>query len=275
MTHPSISNGWLFEPHRLSRVIIVSPETMSAWVLPVIGLLETIAIASTFVALSRTSLALVAGLHVVSSCMRSSMLVSYALMPNWFTRRKLFWILMFFLLSSWVLCISSASAAFTLNPDLEHASDLKFSLLALHSFLVSTIMSTIVADRSWMMLQPSMPPLQREIASEDVEKYEQALDDIISQTFVIEQVEGGNNNEDIKNALEVCCFCLCHMVPGELISELSCRHRYHNSCVERWCNHQARIGKAVRCPLRCDVHAASQRESENLGPEVAEIHIVV
>ncbi|GAV63036.1 zf-RING_2 domain-containing protein [Cephalotus follicularis] len=46
-----------------------------------------------------------------------------------------------------------------------------------------------------------------------------------------------------------CCMCLCEFDAEEEVSELSCNHFFHKSCLEKWFNN-----KHSTCPLCRSIH---------------------
>jgi hypothetical protein len=43
-----------------------------------------------------------------------------------------------------------------------------------------------------------------------------------------------------KNEGHSCCICLCKYEEGETLILLKCRHVYHKSCIDSWCQNHIR-----------------------------------
>eukprot|EP00928_Gymnodinium_smaydae_P028680 TRINITY_DN21819_c0_g2_i1.p1 TRINITY_DN21819_c0_g2~~TRINITY_DN21819_c0_g2_i1.p1 ORF type:complete len:271 (+),score=18.24 TRINITY_DN21819_c0_g2_i1:155-967(+) len=88
------------------------------------------------------------------------------------------------------------------------------------------------------------------------------LKDITLHTFVLDECKASANPlDDDASDRSLCCICLSAMSPGEMISELSCHHRYHASCLDTWDAHQQTQQRSTLCPLRCSLTSAKGRDA--------------
>eukprot|EP00928_Gymnodinium_smaydae_P041403 TRINITY_DN28024_c0_g2_i4.p1 TRINITY_DN28024_c0_g2~~TRINITY_DN28024_c0_g2_i4.p1 ORF type:complete len:249 (-),score=25.21 TRINITY_DN28024_c0_g2_i4:433-1179(-) len=183
---------------------------------------------------------LIAAMHVLQSFTKQTMLVASASLPNVFGEDRLLFALALLMMSSWTLFALYTFAMLTVEAPLWSAAHTQISILAAYTFCSSIFMSVIVARKARRIPKPP-----------------RTLKDITCQSGILQDVEKGM-------ACEMCCVCLSDMVPGDMITELSCGHVYHTKCVEGWATHQLEAGKgSVCCPLRCAARPAKAVERKN------------
>eukprot|EP00928_Gymnodinium_smaydae_P087297 TRINITY_DN71576_c0_g1_i1.p1 TRINITY_DN71576_c0_g1~~TRINITY_DN71576_c0_g1_i1.p1 ORF type:complete len:279 (-),score=12.16 TRINITY_DN71576_c0_g1_i1:238-1074(-) len=277
MALSSIISGFVLHS---SSLVTPSLSSLRIWFLPACGVAESITLFSFFVSLIHSEVAVLVGLHFLSSCVRTTLLVQDALAPDRRNNPRRLLVLISVMVSSWSLFMLSGFMVLSSETDEGRSSYAKVTLLVFHSFYIATITSTIVADRAWKMYQPrrlrSTSMDQREGAVRGFPEQMRSLNDLIVRTCEFENLDAGGGEASVNTkAQDVCCICLCQMVPGEMVTELGCHHRYHRSCVEDWAASQIQRRQLVRCPLRCDVHTAIGRGAEELSSEEPRIYTTI
>eukprot|EP00928_Gymnodinium_smaydae_P041406 TRINITY_DN28024_c0_g4_i1.p2 TRINITY_DN28024_c0_g4~~TRINITY_DN28024_c0_g4_i1.p2 ORF type:complete len:217 (-),score=22.66 TRINITY_DN28024_c0_g4_i1:525-1175(-) len=211
------------------------------------------------VASAGANVTLVASMHVLQSLTKMIMLITSASLPNVLGKERFLFALALLLMSSWTLFALYIFAMLTIEAPVWSTAHAQLPILVVYTFCSSIVISLIVARKARRMsLNSDKPP--------------RTLKEITCQSGILQDAEDGM-------AREMCCVCLSDMVPGDLITELSCGHLYHTSCVEGWTTHQLEDGgRSVCCPLRCaarPVRAVERNKAPSLAPVAvpASIHI--
>eukprot|EP00928_Gymnodinium_smaydae_P058999 TRINITY_DN42221_c0_g1_i1.p1 TRINITY_DN42221_c0_g1~~TRINITY_DN42221_c0_g1_i1.p1 ORF type:complete len:262 (+),score=44.33 TRINITY_DN42221_c0_g1_i1:50-835(+) len=81
----------------------------------------------------------------------------------------------------------------------------------------------------------------------------QQLNDASVRTCEWEEVCNSLGEEEAVSVVGTCCICLDEFQDRDLVTELSCHHVFHESCVEAWIASRDASLKSRRivCPLRC------------------------
>eukprot|EP00928_Gymnodinium_smaydae_P009888 TRINITY_DN13703_c0_g2_i1.p1 TRINITY_DN13703_c0_g2~~TRINITY_DN13703_c0_g2_i1.p1 ORF type:complete len:256 (+),score=13.60 TRINITY_DN13703_c0_g2_i1:184-951(+) len=210
------------------------------------------------------NLSLVAASHLAVLCFRAIIrgVISlvYLSRPHWFSAARLFAIFLCTAFSSAFIFVGCASA--TVFIALHSTRDTQQDLPSSDDDLAAEVMAMLLYPLANAMLSTFMwinrPNIQdHRRAASDGSRCMPAkvltLKDITLHTIVLGNVGASVDHpaEDIDR--ELCCICLCAMSPGERMSELTCHHRYHTSCLENWDASQRRLRRSTLCPMRCSM----------------------
>eukprot|EP00928_Gymnodinium_smaydae_P058612 TRINITY_DN41796_c0_g1_i1.p1 TRINITY_DN41796_c0_g1~~TRINITY_DN41796_c0_g1_i1.p1 ORF type:complete len:227 (+),score=13.88 TRINITY_DN41796_c0_g1_i1:45-725(+) len=186
-------------------------------------------------------LCLIFSAHVAVSFMRLVALVAFVYFPGWFTELRAARMCAAYVVLSWGLFFLSVYVKmhlddFLADPELAHDTwmKLRIGFFAFCSFSNGSIALAIHAGfrvpEDHGVHRKALVALQRAT----LRKYSLA-----------ELASSKADNQD------VCVVCLSPMVAAEMITELTCRHRFHTACVETWATSQVRLGISTLCPMRC------------------------
>eukprot|EP00928_Gymnodinium_smaydae_P004163 TRINITY_DN11447_c0_g10_i1.p1 TRINITY_DN11447_c0_g10~~TRINITY_DN11447_c0_g10_i1.p1 ORF type:complete len:307 (+),score=16.11 TRINITY_DN11447_c0_g10_i1:71-922(+) len=238
--------------------------------------LTVLSIVSMVFTLRYAELMLVAALHLAFSTVRALVkvsLVAFSLVqPHWVTSRRLFAIYTYSAILSAALFLGFSLGALLMDSAVsmpaftEKHVDTEVLALALYCMA-----NAIISFFMWSRKSDDPPGIISHVST-SVPRLLLTLKDITSRTLVLDDVGAADDHAVDGSDRELCCICLCSMLPGEVVSDLTCNHRYHKSCLEGWEASQRRHRRPILCPMRCEtrsvrpfklghVHAKQRRAS--------------
>eukprot|EP00928_Gymnodinium_smaydae_P004164 TRINITY_DN11447_c0_g1_i1.p1 TRINITY_DN11447_c0_g1~~TRINITY_DN11447_c0_g1_i1.p1 ORF type:complete len:277 (+),score=10.45 TRINITY_DN11447_c0_g1_i1:49-831(+) len=200
--------------------------------------------------------------HLALAYIRSIFVIVCNMYPHWLTSGRKQAILLCSALSSAAVFIGCATAAIVVErayslldvlpePTREDYDVMYMKGLALMSY---SVLSAILSFITWICMmrnRPRAPSHNSERAPTDL----LILKDLILRVFVLDDHASTADPLYEMGDGTTCCICLSAMLPGELVSELVCRHRYHTSCLEGWEASQRKHRRSTLCPMRCDMRS--------------------
>eukprot|EP00928_Gymnodinium_smaydae_P057695 TRINITY_DN40906_c0_g1_i1.p1 TRINITY_DN40906_c0_g1~~TRINITY_DN40906_c0_g1_i1.p1 ORF type:complete len:289 (+),score=26.06 TRINITY_DN40906_c0_g1_i1:123-869(+) len=198
--------------------------------------------------------------HLVLSFSRALMVLVCVLCPQRIAYVRALEMSYYFTITSAALLIGCASALFlesaSPQPDILGRLALddqeeydKMAALTSYSMVNAMVSCSLFVSRRFRNARHDS-----ESAPADVHR----LKDVTLHTLVIDGLEGTSKNVSDSSDRESCCICLCPFLAGEVVNELTCRHRYHKSCLEDWDASRRNQGKAMSCPLRCEMRSVAE-----------------
>eukprot|EP00928_Gymnodinium_smaydae_P076054 TRINITY_DN59032_c0_g1_i1.p1 TRINITY_DN59032_c0_g1~~TRINITY_DN59032_c0_g1_i1.p1 ORF type:complete len:184 (+),score=16.10 TRINITY_DN59032_c0_g1_i1:232-783(+) len=131
--------------------------------------------------------------------------------------------------------------------------DLKRDASMQGKLLVLQVCSFFGAICSWLLLHISLA--SSEDQNNDAGSTLVSLADITFRTIAFNVEDQNSCMEGVSH----CCICIEDFVNDDVVSELTCRHRFHEACITRWLASRIQTSPQRRrlrlCPLRCDVFA--------------------
>eukprot|EP00928_Gymnodinium_smaydae_P025053 TRINITY_DN20090_c0_g1_i1.p1 TRINITY_DN20090_c0_g1~~TRINITY_DN20090_c0_g1_i1.p1 ORF type:complete len:256 (-),score=22.66 TRINITY_DN20090_c0_g1_i1:510-1277(-) len=236
----------------------------------ILDALAILCIVSAVSKLGLTALNWVAVLQLLFSCARATIFILQDLYRAWFSRG----VLHAFLLLSVALLISCVY--FTLSVLQEFESDKSDEVddvqaATLTYMAVLTLYSIVNAMLSVVQLLHRISNQRNTHVHHNASSLSGpiiTLKDVTFKTVVLEDLGDKVDSSVDPSDRNVCCVCLCEMLPGEMVTELTCHHRYHTSCVKDWEVSQRQHHRPMVCPLRCDMRSAAKDQANDDGLNV-------
>eukprot|EP00928_Gymnodinium_smaydae_P004165 TRINITY_DN11447_c0_g4_i1.p1 TRINITY_DN11447_c0_g4~~TRINITY_DN11447_c0_g4_i1.p1 ORF type:complete len:297 (+),score=27.46 TRINITY_DN11447_c0_g4_i1:85-891(+) len=240
--------------------LMSSQSVNVAYVMATGAIVDTLAVlmlASMVLTLEYTALTLLPAAHFVLSFSRALSLVVYILCPEWFTSARVLTMLYGSAIASASLFLSCMSATLLSGSasSRQDAQDylllnMRLAILTLYSLLNAMISISLVFNR---LEERSREQLWHD--NETIPTDLLTLNDVTLRTLVLDDAADTIKHDVDSRYCEACCICLCAMVPGDMVSDLMCHHRFHTSCLEGWEASQRSQGRSMLCPMRCDMHS--------------------
>eukprot|EP00928_Gymnodinium_smaydae_P036934 TRINITY_DN25727_c0_g1_i1.p1 TRINITY_DN25727_c0_g1~~TRINITY_DN25727_c0_g1_i1.p1 ORF type:complete len:299 (-),score=9.67 TRINITY_DN25727_c0_g1_i1:341-1171(-) len=202
------------------------------------------------------------------SCTRTSIVAMHIVCKPWFNVVRLRVILTSSAVLSAALLLSCAYSTQLLReeyrPDDRSVAPLAYvAVLSLYSF--GNLVLSFVVQQGRIDYQPNVFPPDIQSTPEDL----LTLENVTLNTLIVEDLRVKVDSAlDAINS-DICCFCLCEMLPGEIVSELVCHHSYHTSCLKDWEALCRKDRRSMCCPLRCDMRSVARLEDSDLEAEEA------
>eukprot|EP00928_Gymnodinium_smaydae_P016294 TRINITY_DN16089_c1_g1_i1.p1 TRINITY_DN16089_c1_g1~~TRINITY_DN16089_c1_g1_i1.p1 ORF type:complete len:290 (+),score=13.24 TRINITY_DN16089_c1_g1_i1:71-940(+) len=216
--------------------------------------------------------------HLVLSCCRSAIVLAYVAFPHWFTHVRTLELFYCSTIVSAALFIGCASTILleTANSQ-ENAEENvgladhdsmygKMAALTPYSMINAMVSCSLFVSRrtrdSWQDRTRARESWRRE--SDYAPADSLTLKDVTLRTLVFDGCAATADHVVDASDHENCCICLCPLFSGEVVSELTCHHRYHKACLEIWEESQRRHGRSDFCPLRCKLRSVAEVESAHV-----------
>eukprot|EP00928_Gymnodinium_smaydae_P091256 TRINITY_DN74960_c0_g1_i1.p1 TRINITY_DN74960_c0_g1~~TRINITY_DN74960_c0_g1_i1.p1 ORF type:complete len:255 (+),score=14.41 TRINITY_DN74960_c0_g1_i1:65-829(+) len=203
--------------------------------------------------LGSMKLGLYFALQPLFSCMRLMVAIAHAFNRRWLTAARLSDV---FGMSAMISSFHFASCAYgvvQVTPELA-IEDLYTVFAKLSALACISVGNAVLSTFMWIDGEsygsgPSGAPLQ---ACEEVPFSLLKLREVTLHTCVLEDSKALASPCDEPREHETCCFCLFELLPGDMVTELKCHHRYHMRCLDAWEKSQRRCMRPMVCPFRCD-----------------------
>eukprot|EP00928_Gymnodinium_smaydae_P037269 TRINITY_DN25900_c0_g1_i2.p1 TRINITY_DN25900_c0_g1~~TRINITY_DN25900_c0_g1_i2.p1 ORF type:complete len:212 (-),score=23.60 TRINITY_DN25900_c0_g1_i2:573-1208(-) len=200
------------------------------------------------------------------SFMRATIAIVHLFCKAWSSTGAFYAVSVAFAIASVALLVSCAHLLLSILEELEsddvdlvEAAYLKKTAFLLTIYLIVTAMVSFVHLSYWRRSEAdTVAPESTSSSKEPL-----TLKDVTLKTLLIPVVRDEAKSSVDPDELNVCCVCLCEMLPGETVSELTCHHRYHTSCLEGWEVSQREKQKPMVCPLRCDMRSAGKVDDDD------------
>eukprot|EP00928_Gymnodinium_smaydae_P029559 TRINITY_DN22225_c0_g1_i1.p1 TRINITY_DN22225_c0_g1~~TRINITY_DN22225_c0_g1_i1.p1 ORF type:complete len:256 (+),score=15.40 TRINITY_DN22225_c0_g1_i1:63-830(+) len=244
-----------------------SQSNTLAYFLAIAATLDTLtilSIASVMFTPGRLELTLLLFAHLVLSLSRTSTWFVYVWWPHWFTRGAVLKIMYSCAISASTLFVGCASCAVLIEsaasqPSISGSPVQEYYDAVNSRMATLTLYSVVNAMVSISMLVCRFDDRRRESwHRESAPAHLCTLKDVTLRTLVLDDLGVTNKHFDDAGDRVTCCICLCAFLSGEVVSELTCYHQFHRSCLQDWEKSQISHGRSMLCPLRCNMRSHAE-----------------